>query len=62
MKNFKKFALALVAVVLIIFIGLALRRYWGPIAWSWVAWICDRFGVDPPDVLEGILNVENLEG
>ena len=60
MKNFKKFALALVAVVLIIFIGLAFRRYWGPIVWAWIEWICDRFGVEPPDTLKGIIDVENL--
>lgn len=60
MKNFKKFAVALVVIVLVLFIGLAFRKYWGPLAYSFVEWICTRFGVTPPEALKNILNVNNL--
>lgn len=62
MKNFKKFAIALVAIVLVIFVGLAAKQWWGPAAWSMVQWICDGIGIDPPSGLKEILNVQNLSG
>ena len=60
MKNFQKFAVALVVIVLVLFIGLAFRRFWGPLAYGFIDWICERFGVQPPGVLKNILDVQNL--
>lgn len=60
MKNFKKFAVALVVIVLVLFMGLAFRRYWGPLAYAFIEWICERFGVEPPNAVKNILDKENL--
>jgi len=49
MKNFKRFAIALVAVVLVLIIGLFFKDHWGPIVWAWIEWICGKFGVDAPE-------------
>lgn len=56
MKNFKKFAIALVAVVVVILIGIFFREQWGPLVAAGIEWICDLFGVDPPDGLMDILD------
>ena len=56
MKNFKKFAIVLVAVVIVILIGIFFREQWGPMVASMVQWICDLFGIDPPDGLMDILD------
>lgn len=62
MKNFKKFAVALVAVVIVLFIGLAFRRIWGPVAYAFVAWICDQVGIEPPAYLANVLNNDYVSG
>lgn len=55
MKQFKKFAVALVAVVLVLFIGLFTKRWWGPVAWYFISWICSQVGVPAPGGLRTIL-------
>lgn len=62
MKNFQKFAVALVVIVIVIFIGLACKTYWGPAAWSMVQWICNSIGIEPPQGLKNILDQEDLKG
>lgn len=56
MKQFKKFAAALIAVVVILVIGLFTKRYWGPVAWYFVAWICSSVGVTAPSGLKSLLD------
>jgi hypothetical protein len=48
MKNFKKFAVALVAVVLVILIGVFFREYWKRVVANVIIWICALFGISTP--------------
>jgi ribose 5-phosphate isomerase RpiB len=48
MKNFKKFAVALVAVVLVIIIGVFFKAYWQKVVANVVIWICGLFGIGTP--------------
>lgn len=61
MKNFKKFAVALVAIIVVIAIGLATKTYWGKFAWALIDWICDSIGINTPSALEW-LNQNDVEG
>lgn len=59
MKNFKKFAIVLVAVVVVILIGIFFREQWGPLVAAGIEWICDQFGIDPP---QGIMDILDTAG
>jgi hypothetical protein len=59
MKNFKKFAIVLVAVVVVILIGIFFRDQWGPLVAAGIEWICDLFGIDPP---QGIMDILDTAG
>lgn len=56
MKNFKKFAVVLVAVVIVILIGIFFRDNWGPLVAEGIDWICDQFGVETPSGIQDILD------
>jgi hypothetical protein len=56
MKNFKKFAVALVAVVLVIFIGVTFKAYWMALVANAVIWICNMFGVGTPSWVKSFAN------
>lgn len=62
MKNFRKFAVALVVVVVVLFIGLAFRKIWGPIVYAFVDWICQITGVQTPTYLNQVLNQNYVSG
>jgi len=62
MKNFKRFAIALVAVVIVLFIGLAFRRIWGPVVFAFIDWICNVVGIDTPAYLNSVLNKNYVSG
>lgn len=49
MKQFKKFAGVLVAVVIILVIGVFFKRYWGPLVAGVATWVCNCFGIVIPD-------------
>lgn len=62
MKNFKKFAVALVAIIVVIAIGLATKTYWGRFAWGMIQWVCDSIGIDPPNGIKDWLDQEDVTG
>lgn len=62
MKKMGTFAKVLIGVVIVLFIGLAFRRIWGPVAYGFIAWICEQVGITPPEYLNNVLNNNYVSG
>lgn len=61
MKNFKKFAMMLVAVVLVLLIGVFFKGAWKGIVANFVIWICALFGLQKPGWCNNFVKGEGAE-